>query len=110
MNLEDIEIANKDSTFNQSLSFVIERPISQPIDKIKYVEYEPNAGIVFAVIGGLSFVSTILVAPLASVNYGKGTFNTDRYLEPSLIGTVVGLTLHYSFQKRRLQIKPNQPN
>ncbi|MDP3927496.1 MAG: hypothetical protein Q8R57_00590 [Bacteroidota bacterium] len=108
---EYLSVANKDSSFNQTIDFVVDRQVSFPIDRIKHIQYETTAGGVFGVIAGLSLFSTIFIAPLASINYSNGKFDTERFIaiaKPSLIGSLVGLTLYYSFETRQLQIKPNR--
>ncbi len=108
-NYEELEISNLDSSFQQTIRFPKEEITYLPIDKIKYIEYYQNGGDIFNAIGGISLLSAIIIAPLVSINYSKGTFNSDRYfsiVKPSLIGLAIGLPLSYPFTSKRLVIKP----
>ena len=53
------------------------------LDDISLIKYRNKSAIVFRKISTItfwtSFLTTIMVAPLASINYKQGTFNFDRY-------------------------------
>lgn len=54
-----------------------------PVSRIEFIEYTSSfrgtAGEVGGVIGGISMITMLLVAPLVSINYKDGGFNSDRY-------------------------------
>lgn len=111
-NYEELIIATKDSSYEQSTRIPYDKvaAFNIPLNDIKYIEYTPKAGDVGGVVAGLSVLSAIFVAPLASLNYKTWDFNRDTYvaiMKPSLIGAVVGFTLQFSFSTRKVTVKAN---
>jgi len=57
-----------------------------------------------------SLITALVIAPLASYNFSKQTFNSFKYLsivKPSLFVFAVGMTINLSFNHRRLNLKPS---
>lgn len=122
-NHEEIELINK-----QGFSSIIENRFwcdsctdkeqlrQIELNKILSVEYQSPRKETFATIGMVvtlaSAVSAFLVAPLASINYGGGNFNGDRFATIaglSSIGVAVGLPILYFSRFKTYKIS-NDPS
>lgn len=83
---------------------------------INGIIYQNKSAIAFSKIGTAlfltSFFTATLIAPLASINYGKGTFNLERYRAIAVAGSIgVGVSipiLILSSKKRRAFKKESQ--
>lgn len=76
------------------------------IGSITYPMRVPEYG---AYLGGLSLITAVFVAPLVSMNYRRGTFDGEKYLDivtPCLIGGGVALLLNAGGPERRLVLRP----
>ena len=99
MSFEDFKMDKENYTFSEN--FVYETPYktSIPINSIDYVSYESKGSFVFASLGGVSLLTALIIAPLASIDRSApNNFNSNRYtsiMGPALIGTAVGLTVYY---------------
>jgi hypothetical protein len=81
-----------------------------PYERINYLEYEPKVTPIFGGIAAISLITALVIAPLASYNFSKQTFNSFKYLsivKPSLFVFSVGMTINLSFNHRRLNLKPS---
>jgi hypothetical protein len=79
------------------------------LDDINYVSKESNTGLVFAGMGGLSLITSLIVAPLVSYSFRTGEFNSDRYLNImkfSLPATALGFTFYYTFGNKKYSVRP----
>ncbi|MFN6377787.1 MAG: hypothetical protein ACK4WD_00825 [Flavobacteriales bacterium] len=81
------------------------------IENINYIDYTSPSLDVLQTIGSaatfLSIVSTVIVAPLLSINYKNGDFNQDRYYTMAgagLIGLSVGIPLQLFSNSRSYKI------
>jgi hypothetical protein len=81
------------------------------IENINYIDYKSPSLDALQTIGSaatfLSIVSTVIVAPLLSINYKNGDFNQDRYYTiagAGLIGLSVGIPLQLFSNSRSYKI------
>ncbi len=80
-----------------------------PLDQIALVRHPKRLPEYGAYIGGLSFLTAVIIAPLVSMNYREGTFNGEKYLnivKPCLIGGGVAILLNVGGSERRLVVRP----
>ncbi len=84
------------------------------IRDIIYLEYSSPTRLTIYVVGaivtGLSAITTLLVAPLVSIDYRNGGFNVDRYSTwavASLGGLTIGIPLTILTTRKKYQITDN---
>ncbi len=92
-------------------------PVRLKKNKVSEVAYQTRTAQTFesiGIAGGLLGLTTsLLVAPLASIQYRKGGFNKDRYFVlagSGLAAATIGFTLVGIFDARRFQINPQFEN
>ena len=98
---EDFKIDKDNYTFNENFIYETPYKISIPINSIDYLSHPSNGYVVFSSIGAVSLLTTLIIAPLASIDRSEpNNFNGKRYtniMRPALIGTAIGLTISYTF-------------
>ncbi|MCB0579739.1 MAG: hypothetical protein KDD10_10580 [Phaeodactylibacter sp.] len=110
----DNGLAKQEETHYENLKAV--QPASYFIADIDHITYRNkgakgwnNLGGILATLGALS---ALVAAPLASINYGKGEFNSDRYFRVagySLGAAGAGVALLIGSKKRHFDIqRPGQ--
>jgi hypothetical protein len=80
-----------------------------PLDQIALIRQTIRLPQYGAYIGGLSFLTAVIIAPLICMNYQEGTFNGEKYLsivKPCLIGGGVAILLNLGGSERRLVVSP----
>ncbi|MCB0588858.1 MAG: hypothetical protein KDD06_26450 [Phaeodactylibacter sp.] len=91
-------------------------PVAYSIADISHLTYRNKGAEGWTNMGGiittLGALNALVVAPLVSINYGSGEFNSEQYLRwagYSLGATGVGVTLLLSSKKRHFEIqRPGQ--
>jgi hypothetical protein len=88
------------------------RPLAIEIEGLQEVAYRGKNGLAWDGLGGLLTIlgglSTLVVAPLASINYSNGDFNQDRYYQwagYSLAATGVGIGILIVNGKKKYAIQ-----
>jgi hypothetical protein len=70
-------------------------PIVFPVDKINVLSYQSNAANSCLVVGGILTVigslTTIIVAPLVSIDYKTGNINSQLYYKVAAVGLGLGI-------------------
>jgi len=102
-------LKREDKTYYEEL--LGRQPYRLPLEEVNSIQYRTpaieglnKAGKILMVAGG---AGALLVAPLASIDYGEGSFNGDRYFRIagySLITAGVGVGLNLSTRKRDFAI------
>lgn len=102
-------LKREDKTYYEEL--LGRQPYRLPLEEVNSIHYRTpaieglnKAGKILMVAGG---AGALLVAPLASIDYGEGSFNGDRYFRIagySLITAGVGVGLNLSTRKRDFAI------
>jgi hypothetical protein len=98
-------------TINKNFSDTENNLISINKEDIDHIGRDPIMGFVGSGIAGISMFTLIIVAPLVSVRYIHGGFNSDRYLlwaKYSLIGVAVGYPANIFFQTREYRFFPKK--
>lgn len=108
---EDLEIYSANSYYIESTSFYYTpKTIAIPASTIKYITYESRAASMSYGIAGLSLITAVIIAPLASIDRDEPhNFNTKRYskiMKPALLGLGIGLTLSYTLDNQNFMIIP----
>ena len=79
----DVYFKNGDEESTYKDYFMSDHLEDVPISRIEFVEYTSKfrgtMGKVGGVMGGISMITMLLVAPLVSIDYKDGGFNSDRY-------------------------------
>lgn len=86
-------LRKQDETYYEDL--IGRKPMRLALEDINRISYHSPANEKInkagEVVRALGVVGALIVAPLASIEYGKGTFNGDRYLQIGSYGLTVGL-------------------
>lgn len=80
-------------------------------DKIENITYQKSTKLEFLAptLATTSVITTLLIAPLISINYKTGDFNQKRYYKTALIGLIgigTSIPVSYLFRTKSLRIIP----
>lgn len=71
-------------------------------DKIKYIEYQPKSSVLTGIIGSTALLTATIIAPITSIKYSTGTFNSTKYFSivvPSLITSTISFATYFALEK-----------
>ena len=109
----DVKYLSEKVYYNKSCASNPMNPLEIKISDISKIEYKSkssenwsNSGSLFIAVGSLT---ALIVAPLISIDYSNGDFNSQRYYNTAALGlglVTVGIPLRIIFKKKTYHFKP----
>lgn len=104
-----LEFANESS--NESYIYYTEPEKIVEFKNLKNITYQKSSKLDFLAptLASTSVLTTLIIAPLISINYKTGDFNQKRYYKTALIGLIgigTSIPIHYLFKTKSLRIIP----
>jgi hypothetical protein len=82
-----------------------------PNNNIQYIKYSPKSRVSMGLLGSAGLLTAAIIAPLISINYSTGTFNSSIYFStvvPSLITATISFATYFSFHTRKFKTIKNK--
>lgn len=104
-----LEFENESS--NESYVYYTEPEKFVEFNNLKNITYQKSSKLDFLAptLATTSVITTLLIAPLISINYKTGDFNQKRYYKTALIGLIgigTSIPMHYLLKTKSLRIIP----